>query len=104
PPPPQRPPYCLPDRVSIFETGALSKVSSPTGSRQSHQIPVGAGLVPSLAPAPTEERRRTARPGARTASRPKTVNNPGRRWHGFPARLFPPQIWDAHGPGAEFLL
>ena len=86
---------CLIDRVSIFVTGAYSNVSSPTTSRHSHQIPVWAGLVPALAPSPTDGRHRTARPGACTASRPKTVNSASHRWRRFPARLFPPQIWDA---------
>ncbi|MDE0462628.1 MAG: hypothetical protein OXH93_09475, partial [Caldilineaceae bacterium] len=87
---------CLIDRVSIFVTGAYSKVSSQTTSRLSHQIPVGDGLVPALAPAPTDGRHRTARPSACTASRPKTASNSSHRWRRFPARLFPPQIWDAH--------
>ncbi len=45
---------CLIDRVSIFVTGAYSKVSSQTTSRQAHQIPAGAGLVPALTPSPTD--------------------------------------------------
>ncbi|MCZ0941301.1 MAG: hypothetical protein OXJ55_21865, partial [Caldilineaceae bacterium] len=45
-PPPQTPPYCLPDLVSTLVTGAQSKMSSQTTSRQSHQIPVGACPVP----------------------------------------------------------
>ncbi len=86
---------CLIDRVSIFVTGAYSNVSSPTTSRQSHQVPLRAGLVPALTPSPTDRLHSTARPAACTASRPKTVNNPGHRWRRFPARLFTPPIWDA---------
>ena len=89
------PTTCLIDRVSIFVTGAYSNVSSPTTSRQSHQIPVCAGLVPALALSPTDARHRTAGPGACTASRPKTVIDSSHRWRRFPARLIPPQIWDA---------
>ena len=80
--------------VSKFVAGPQSKVSSPTTSRQSHQIPVGAGPVPALA-RPTEGRHPTARPGACTVSRPKTVNNASHRSHRFPASLFLPQIRDA---------
>ncbi|MDE0464095.1 MAG: hypothetical protein OXH93_16875, partial [Caldilineaceae bacterium] len=50
--------------------------------------------VPALAP-PTNECRRRAGPGTRTASRQNTVNNFSRRWHKSPASLFPPQIRDA---------
>ena len=88
---------CLIDRVSLFVTGAYSNVSSQTTSRQSHQIPAGAGPVPALASAPTDGRHRTARPGPCTASRPKTVCKASHRLHCFSARLFPPQIWVAPG-------
>ena len=44
--------------------GAQSKVSSQTTSRQSHQIPVGAGLVPALDPSPTDGLHPTAVSGA----------------------------------------
>ena len=90
------PTTCLIDRVSILVTGAYSNVSSQTTSRQSHPIPAGAGLVPAFASAPTGGLRRTARPGACTAPRPKTVYNANHRWRRFPCRLFPPQIWYAH--------
>ncbi|MDE0464359.1 MAG: hypothetical protein OXH93_18200, partial [Caldilineaceae bacterium] len=70
-PPPQRPPYCLIDLVSILVTGAYSNVSSQTTSRQSHQNPLRAGIVPAPAPAPTVGLHRTARFGPRTAFRPK---------------------------------
>ena len=86
---------CLADLVSTLVTRAQSKVFSQTTSRQSHQIQVGAGLVPALEPSPTDGRHRTAGPGACTASRQKTMNNSSHRWHRFPARLFPPQIWNA---------
>ena len=59
----------------------MSKELSQTTSRQSHEIPAGAGLVPALAPSQTDGLHRTARPEACTASRPKTVNNAGHGWH-----------------------
>ncbi|MCY4081713.1 MAG: hypothetical protein OXF54_15825, partial [Caldilineaceae bacterium] len=76
-----RPTTCLIDRVSLFVTGAYSKVSSQTTSRQSHQIPTGAGHVNALAHSPTDGLHRTARPGSCTASRQKTVNYASHRWH-----------------------
>ena len=50
------------------------------GVRPDHVPPVpsdrrSAGLVPALPPSPTDGLHRTARPGACTASRPKTANN-----------------------------
>ncbi len=92
---------CLIDRVPTFVTGAYSNVSSPTTSRQSHQVPLRAGLVPALAPAPTDGLHRTAGPGACTASRSKTVNNAIHRWHDSHARLPRPQIHFAPNPRCQ---
>ena len=77
------PTTCLADQVSTFGTGACPRGVRPTTFLQLRQFPVGAGLVPALA-RPTDVRHRKARPGACTASRPKTVNNASRRSHGFP--------------------
>ncbi|MDE0197423.1 MAG: hypothetical protein OXK78_04455, partial [Caldilineaceae bacterium] len=70
----------LADRVSTLVTSAKWKVSSQTTSRQSLQIPLGTGLVPALAPSPTDGRHRTARPGACTASRQKKAYKSSHRW------------------------
>ena len=76
------PTTCLADLVSILVTGAQSKVSSQTTSRQSP-----ADSNPALSP----------RPRACPAFLQKPINDFSHRWHGFPARLFPPQNRDALG-------
>ena len=85
-PPPQRPlSYNMPRRPGVsIATGAQPKEFRQTTSPQSHVFPVGAGLVPALAPSPTDGLHPTARPGACTASRPKTVNTSSHRSHEFP--------------------
>ena len=84
----------LVDLVSISVTGLQSKEFPQTTSRLSHQLSVGAGLVPDLAPPPIGGPHDKARPGTCPASLQQPVNNFNHRCHGFPARLFPPQIWD----------
>ena len=88
------PTTCLADLVSKFGTGACPRGVRHTTFLQPRQSPVGAGLVPALE-RPTDGLQRKARPGACTASRQKTFINFCHRSHGFPARLSPPQIWDA---------
>ena len=100
------PTTCLADLVSTFGTGACPKGVRHTTFLQPRQFPVGAGLVPALARL-TDGLHHEARPGACTASRQKTLSNFRHRWHGFLARLSPPQIWDAprsHGQGVRVSL
>ena len=114
-PPPQRPPptTCLADLVSIFVTGAHSKDLPQTTSPQVPE-PISlrqycrtfSSLLSTLSsplclPSHAQLTDSTVRPGLGPALRlaKKTLNNSSHRWHGFPARLFPPQNWD--GPYTE---
>ncbi len=62
------PTTCLVDLVSTLVTCAQSKGFRQTPSRQSHQIPVGAGPVPAFASPPTDGTHDNVRPGASPAS------------------------------------
>ena len=96
---PHRPGVDIGDRC-LFERVQQNHV--PPAPRVPRRCRPCACPVPALAPAPTDGLHRTTRPGACTASRPNTVNSASHRWHCLPARLFPPQIWDAPSCAARY--
>ena len=91
---PTGPTTCLAVKGPALVTGVQLKEFRQTPSHQSHQIPVWAGLVNALA-LQTDWLCSRASPCACPLPYSKPVSVSAPCWHCFPARLFPPLIWDS---------